>query len=159
MSLVCSLESYPPQGWECLKCGDQGREFDLISHVNGKVHCLFHRMCYPRSQSGKKGFCQGCGLRLHENLGLLYVTSDADEYRMSDFAKFFRIRNSAQQKKIPYDAEKLKILVRCASWDGERQKATAEEAHLVKESLKPIFEKEAKRLEKEERKCLMESTV
>lgn len=159
MSLICSLEAHPPQGWECLKCGDQGRAFDLITHTDGKAHCIFHRMCYPRSESGKKGICQGCGLFLHENLNLLYVTSDSDEYRMPDYAFYFRMRNSAQKKKIPFDGEKMKVMVRSASWDGERPKATAEEASLVKESLKSIFEKEAKRLEEHEKECLMESMV
>ena len=71
---IIPLTGSPVKDWSCISCHKQGEPHDLITHTgydpitrtDCRKHCIFHRMCFFKSESAGTGNCQRCGMRLHE---------------------------------------------------------------------------------------------
>lgn len=127
---ICSVVAPPPEGWNCVVCHKGGEAFDLITLKGCDEKPLFHRACYAISMSAVLGRCQKCLVPLHERQAI-YIPSGADVYRMPDFARHFKVAKRAKFRDVPFDKNCHKRLVRSASWNGPRKKATPEQIKRV----------------------------
>ena len=136
---IHSIINAPEPGWSCAHCLEDHEPQDLITHKGGMAECLFHRMCYPRSQSGKTGICEICDAPLHPGNPAIYVSSRSDEYQMTHLARCFRAAKRALETQgVFFDGAAHKKLIGHGTWDGRRKRASQEDRDAVHKFLLPV---------------------
>ena len=107
------------KNWSCVACLKRGQVWNPATHLGGKEQCTFHRSCYPYSASDLMGRCRRCGADLLKRVE--HIASVADQYRMRDVARCFRVTHAQEEKGLPFGEDCRKNVTRSSSWHGQQK--------------------------------------
>ena len=120
-TILRPLSAPPPKDWSCIVCHEQDDAFDLITHKGCDEQCIFHRDCYPDSDSSINGECQKCGTFLHKDQ-VSYVTSEADSYQIRGLALVRRVAERAKKQDRVFSKKEFETIIRSDSWCGSHSR-------------------------------------